>query len=111
MNIINVFHLILYTKIYFAHTTLCIVTVVNRRCDVSNTISSQCVCVCVRACVRACVSLGLVIFSLYVKVAKQETRLIVSHEMCILVLDTAGKTMSNNTMYNNSTCRRQIQPT
>ena len=32
---------ILYIKIYFAQTRLCIVIVVNRRCDVSNTISSE----------------------------------------------------------------------
>ena len=39
MYIINVFHVILYIKIYFARTRLCIVIVVNRRCDVSNVIS------------------------------------------------------------------------
>ena len=41
MYIINVFHVILYIKIYFAQTRLCIVIVVNRRCDVSNAISSE----------------------------------------------------------------------
>ena len=41
MYTINVFHVILYIKIYFAQTTLCIVIVVNRRCDVSNAISSE----------------------------------------------------------------------
>ena len=41
MYIINVFHVILYIKIYFAQTRLCVVVVVNRRCDVSNTISSE----------------------------------------------------------------------
>ena len=41
ISIINVFHVILYIKIYFAQTTLCIVIVVNRRCDVSNAISSE----------------------------------------------------------------------
>ena len=39
ISIINVFHVILYIKIYFAQTTLCIVIVVNRRCDASNAIS------------------------------------------------------------------------
>ena len=41
MCIINVFHVILYIKIYFAQTTICIVIVVNRRCDDSNAISSE----------------------------------------------------------------------
>ena len=41
MYIINVFHVILYIKIYFAEIRLCIVIVVNRRCDVSNAISSE----------------------------------------------------------------------
>ena len=41
MYIINVFHVILYIKIYFAQTRLCMVIVVNRRCDVSNAISSE----------------------------------------------------------------------
>ena len=41
MYIINVFHVILYIKIYFAQTRLCIVIVVNRRCDVSNAIASE----------------------------------------------------------------------
>ena len=35
------FHVILYINIYFAQTRLCIVIVVNRRCDVSNAISSD----------------------------------------------------------------------
>ena len=41
MYIINVFHVILYIKIYFAQTRLCMGIVVNRRCDVSNAISSE----------------------------------------------------------------------
>ena len=41
MYIINVFHVILYINIYFAQTRLCIVVVVNRRCDISNAISSE----------------------------------------------------------------------
>ena len=41
MCIINMFHVILYIKIYFAQTTLCIVIVANRCCDVSNAISSE----------------------------------------------------------------------
>ena len=41
MYIKNVFHAILYIKIYFAQTRLCMVIVVNRRCDVSNAISSD----------------------------------------------------------------------
>ena len=41
MYIINMFHVILYIKIYFAQIRLCIVIVVNRRCDVSNAISSE----------------------------------------------------------------------
>ena len=38
MNIISVFRLIVYVKIYFVQTRLCIVTVVNLRCEVSNAI-------------------------------------------------------------------------
>ena len=41
MYIINMFHVILYIKIYFAQIRLGIVIVVNRRCDVSNAISSE----------------------------------------------------------------------
>ena len=41
-------------------------------------------------------SLGLVIFSVYAQVAKQETRLIAYREMFILALGTAGKTMFVN---------------
>ena len=43
MYIINVFHVILYIKVYLAQTRLCncIVIVVNRRCDVSKAISSE----------------------------------------------------------------------
>ena len=41
MYIINVFHVILYITIYFDQTRLCMVIVVNRRCDVSNAISSK----------------------------------------------------------------------
>ena len=41
MYIINVFHVILYIKLYLAQTRLCIVIVVIRRCDVSNVISSE----------------------------------------------------------------------
>ena len=41
MYIINVFRVILYIKLYFAQTRLCIVSFVNRRCDVSNAISSE----------------------------------------------------------------------
>ena len=41
MSIEIVFHVILYIKIYFAQTRLCIDIVVNRRCDVSNAISSE----------------------------------------------------------------------
>ena len=41
MYIIYVFHVILYIKIYFAQTRLCMVIVVNRRSDVSNAISSE----------------------------------------------------------------------
>ena len=41
MYIINVFHVILYIKIYFAQTRLCIVIVVNRRSDLSNAIPSE----------------------------------------------------------------------
>ena len=46
MNIIEVFRVILYIKIYFAQTRLCIVIVVNRRCDVSNAISSDIIYLC-----------------------------------------------------------------
>ena len=41
MHIINMFHVILYIKVYFAQRRLCIVIVVNRRCDVSNAISGE----------------------------------------------------------------------
>ena len=41
MYIINVLHVILYIKIYFAQTRLCMVIVINRRSDVSNAISSE----------------------------------------------------------------------
>ena len=41
MNIIKVFRVILYIKIYFAETRLCIVIVVNICCDVFNAISSE----------------------------------------------------------------------
>ena len=41
MYIINVFHVILYIKIFFAQTRNCMVIVVNRRCAVSNAISSE----------------------------------------------------------------------
>ena len=41
MYIINMFHVTLYIKIYFAQTRLCNVIVANICCDVSNAISSE----------------------------------------------------------------------